>query len=154
MDRANKLQIDQRQIGVMAHMQRPFAISQCKDAGRRSAQQRADAAQRQTTLVVPLVQQHRQDGGRAGESLRGQPEALVLGGTLARHMVGGHHVHRAIGQALPQRLLVIAVAERRVGLAHAAQRHISGMRQVMRAGLDVHALVAAAPTPHFFKPHT
>ena len=95
--------------------------------------------------MVALGEHHRQHARGRGEALRRQPERLVLVHLLARVVVGGDEVDGAVEDRFPQRLAVVLGAERRIGLAHAAELGVLGVREVVRAGLDDHVLEALAP---------
>ena len=109
--------------------------------------------QRQPSLVIALVEQHRKYRRRAGESLRRQPEALFLGGTLAGNVVGGNDVDAAIGQCGPEGIAIRRTPKRRICLAHPAKVHVACVRQVMRAGFDEDTTVTGLPAPGLLDPH-
>ena len=120
---------------------------------RRAGQQLGDARQRETALVPALGEQHRQDRRGAGEALGGEPQRLLLGRALARHVVGGDHVDRPVGERLPQRGDVVLRPERRIGLAQRAQVRVLVVGEVVRAGLDPDVGVARAPAPDLVERH-
>ncbi len=153
IDHAFFVQVDEGQVGVATDAHGTLAVIDIEDVGGLGGHQAADALQRQTPLMVALVQQHGQDGCGAGEPLRREPEGLVLGGALARAVVRGDDIDAAIGKRCPEGFAVVDTAKGWVGLAHAPQIHVAGMREVMRTGFDKNAVVAAAPAPDFLKTH-
>jgi hypothetical protein len=100
--------------------------------------------ERKPALVVSLTEQNREQRFQAGTARRRRPDAAGFGGNIAVNVIGGDGVDFPVAQSPPQPFAVGCFAERRVDFADIAARPADVMRQVVRAGFNMH-IGASAP---------
>src|SRR5688572_935584 len=107
LDLSHLAEVHQREVGVGADRDAALARLEVEDARWRLREHRADALEREPTLVIALRKQNRQDRCDAGETLRRLPERLVLARALARRVIGPDDLDRAVGESFPHRRHVV-----------------------------------------------
>ncbi|MNH06205.1 hypothetical protein D3C79_655660 [compost metagenome] len=131
-DGAGALRVPQHQVGIGTHADSALAREQVEDFRRVGRGQRDEFVHRQTPAVDPGIPQYCHAVFDAGGAVGDAAEVVAAHGFLLgaeAAVVGGGGVQVARLQAAPQRLLVLAWAERR---AH----HITGGGGPVRVTVD------------------
>ena len=137
LDDALGLEIDDGEIGVVAHGDAAFA-GDAEDALRTGAGQIDEAGEAQATCI-DVVEHHRHERLHARHARGRRRIALALLLERVRRVIGAEHIDHALFEPPPQPLLMLAIAERRVHLRARAEHSIGlgrGERQMLRRDLD------------------
>src|SRR4029434_1525560 len=127
-----------------------LAVPQSHCFGRRARQQSGNTSERHFPPIVPFGEHHWEECFKSWAAGRSLPDSTVLRRYVAMHMIGRDSIDVARKNAGPQRLAILALAQRRIDLAHFAAFPIDIVSEVMRTRFDddVGAGIAA-PEPRF-----
>src|SRR5580704_8571140 len=138
------LKIDKRQVTVQPGRDAALGVAETHDAGRIGRDDLDNSLQRQSPFVVPLAEQNRKQRFQSGAAGRGRPYTAFLGGDIAMNMIGRNRIDLAVAQAQPEPFTVRSFAQRWIDLADVTARPTGVVREIMRAGLDMHRGAGAA----------
>ncbi|MNC27556.1 hypothetical protein D3C75_757280 [compost metagenome] len=138
------LRVPQHQVGIGTHANRAFAWVEVEDLRRVGGRQRDELLHRKASAVHAFIPQHRHAVFDTGGAVGDLAEVVAASGFLLgaeAAVVGGGGVQVARLQAMPERLLMAAGAERR---AH----HVTGGGLPVRIAVDA-VVQQQVPGQHF-----